>query len=235
MKSDSLPGYGLFGLHAQSPLSAAASRVVKGSGDLQCAALDQLGALRKANEQMKGSRGRQRIRDCVYVALLRAVNVGGTGKLAMSDLKAMCLEAGFADVETYIASGNVVFQAKMSSEQAKAALKERLRRHFGKPVGVVIRTADELAAILATNPFKKEPASKTIAIFLDEPPRSDALQHATGRQREEMRLGAREIFVHYVDGIGRSKLAIPAGRNGTGRNMNTVAKLAAMAAKKGRG
>jgi len=184
---------------------------------------------------MKGSRSRQRIRDCVYVALLRAVNVGGTGKLAMSDLKAMCLEAGFADVETYIASGNVVFQAKMSSEQAKAALKERLRRHFGKPVGVVIRTADELAAILETNPFKKEPASKTIAIFLDEPPRSDALQHATGRQREEMRLGACEIFVHYADSIGRSKLAIPAGRNGTGRNMNTVAKLAAMAAKKGRG
>src|SRR5262245_61344928 len=63
------------------------------------------------------------------------------------------------------------------------------------------------------------------SIFLDERPRSDALRHATGRHREEMRLGAREIFVHYVDGIGGSKLAIPAARNGTGRNINTVAKL----------
>src|SRR5215510_10677861 len=184
---------------------------------------------------MKGSRGRQRMQDHVYVALLRAVNVGGTGKLAMSDLKAMCLEAGFADVETYIASGNVVFQAKMSAVEVKAALEARLRHHFGKSVGVLIRTADEMAAILETNPFKKDPASKTITIFLDERPRSDALRHATGRHREEMRLGAREIFVHYVDGIGGSKLAIPAARNGTGRNMNTVAKLAAMAGKKGRG
>ena len=180
---------------------------------------------------MKGSRGRQRMQDHVYVALLRAVNVGGTGKLAMLDLKAMCLEAGFSDVETYIASGNVVFQANMSAVEVKAALEEQLRHHFGKSVGVLIRTADEMAAILHTNPFKKDPA-KTVAIFLDEPPRSDALQHATGGQREEMRLGAREIFVHYVDGIGRSKLAIPAARNGTGRNMNTVTKLAAMAAKR---
>jgi uncharacterized protein (DUF1697 family) len=125
----------------------------------------------------------------------------------------------------------------MSAKEAKAALEERLGRHLGKPVGVVIRTVDELAAILETNPFKKHPPSKTIAIFLDAPPPRDTLQHATGRRREEMRLGTREIFVHYVDGIGRSKLAIPAAHNGTGRNMNTIAKLAAMAArtKAGRG
>src|SRR5215475_3406275 len=107
---------------------------------------------------MKGSRGRQRIGDCVYVALLRAVNVGGTGKLARADLKAMCLEAGFADVETYIASGNVVFQAKMSAVEVKAALAERLREADGKSVGVRDRPADEMAARLETIPFKKDPA-----------------------------------------------------------------------------
>ena len=180
---------------------------------------------------MKGSRSGRPVADRVYVALLRAVNVGGTGKLAMSDLNAICLDAGFSNVNTYIASGNVVFQARMSAKEAKTALEERLGRHVGKPVGVAIRTADELAAILDSNPFKKDPPSTTIAIFLDAPPPGDALQHARGRHREEMRLGAREIFVRYVDGIGRSKLTIPAARNSTGRNMNTVAKLAAMAAR----
>ena len=180
---------------------------------------------------MKASRSGQSVPARVYVALLRAVNVGGTGKLAMSDLKTICLDAGFSDAKTYIASGNVVFQARMTAKEAKAALEERLGRHVGKPVGVAIRTADELAAILETNPFKKDPPSKTIAIFLDAPPPGDALQHVTGRHQEEMRLGAREIFVRYVHGIGRSKLTIPAARNGTGRNMNTVAKLAAMAAR----
>jgi uncharacterized protein (DUF1697 family) len=180
---------------------------------------------------MKGGRRRQSASDCVYVALLRAVNVGGTGKLAMADLKAICREAGFAHVETYIASGNVVFQAKMSAGEVKTALEERLRRHAGKPVSVAIRSVDELAAIVEANPFKTEAPSKTVTIFLDNPPPADALLHATGRQREALHLGTREIFVHYVNGIGGSKLIIPAARSGTGRNMNTVAKLAALAAK----
>ena len=149
----------------------------------------------------------------------------------MSDLKAICREAGFAHAETYIASGNVVFQAKISADEVKTALEERLRRHVGKPVNVAIRTVEELAAILEANPFKTATPSKTVAIFLDHPPPADALSQATGRQREELHLGNREIFVHYVDGIGRSKLAIPAARSGTARNMNTVAKLAALAAK----
>ena len=58
----------------------------------------------------------------VHVALLRAVNVGGTGKLPMTELKAMCVDAGFADVETYIASGNVVFSSRLGAAKVKAAL-----------------------------------------------------------------------------------------------------------------
>jgi uncharacterized protein (DUF1697 family) len=168
----------------------------------------------------------------VYIALLRAVNVGGTGTLRMADLKTLCREAGFTYAETYIASGNLVIEAKMSARQVKQALEQRLGSHAGKPVAVIVRTADELAAVLAANPFRTAEPSQTLVIFLDDPPPRDALQHATGRRREEMRLGAREIFVHYVDGMGRSKLKIPAARKGTTRNMNTVAKLSAMAAKR---
>ena len=165
-----------------------------------------------------------------YIALLRAVNVGGTGKLPMADLRAMCIEAGFTDVRTYIASGNVLFRSKLSAAKAKSTLEARLLGYAGSPVGVVIRTAAEMEAILKSNPFPKAAQNHAVAIFLDAPPPKDALTHATGQKREEMRLGKREIFVHYPDGIGTSKLKIPAAKSGTGRNMNTIAKLVEMAA-----
>jgi len=163
-----------------------------------------------------------------YVALLRAVNVGGTGKLPMSDLKAMCLDAGFARVETYIASGNVVFDTKASPAKVKAELEKRLQASVGKPIGVIVRSAAEMQAVLKANPFPKAEPKYTYAIFLDGPPPADALEHVSGVQDEKMRLGKREIFVHYGSGMGRSKLKIPAAKNGTARNMNTVAKLVQM-------
>ena len=166
-----------------------------------------------------------------YIALLRAVNVGGTGKLAMADLTAMCRAAGFTRVQTYIASGNVVFDSKASAAKVKAALEARLLAHAGKPIGVVVRTASEMAAVLKANPFPHGATNRTVAIFLDKRPPSDALDHAVGAKDEELRLGAREIYVHYPGGQGTSKLQIPAAKAGTARNMNTVAKLAEMAAK----
>ena len=168
-----------------------------------------------------------------YVALLRAVNVGGTGKLSMSDLKAMCERAGFLTVRTYIASGNVVFASRMSEARIKAALEAALEAYAGKPVGVLVRTAAEMAAVVARNPFPDTPPSRTVAIFLDEPPPRDAAERATGRADEEIRLGRREIYVHYGDGMGRSRLKIPAARAGTARNINTITKLAEMAAELG--
>lgn len=166
-----------------------------------------------------------------YVALLRAVNVGGTGKLAMADLKAICREAGFADVETYIASGNAVFASKAKPVSVKAALETRLRAFAGKPVGVMLRTAAEMAAVLKANPFPKTEPRYTYAIFLERPPSRDALAQARGQKDEEMRLGKREIYVYYPSGMGRSRLRIPGDEAGTARNMNTIAKLAEMASK----
>jgi len=166
-----------------------------------------------------------------YVALLRAVNVGGTGSLPMAELRSMCADAGFARVETYIASGNVVFASKAAPARVQAELEARLFAFAGKPVGVVVRTAAEMLAVLEANPFAQAEPKYTYAVFLDRPPPRDALDHAVGQSDEEMRLGIREIFVHYPSGMGRSKLKIPAARMGTARNMNTVAKLAEIAAK----
>ncbi|MEZ5822147.1 MAG: DUF1697 domain-containing protein [Xanthobacteraceae bacterium] len=165
-----------------------------------------------------------------FVALLRAVNVGGTGKLPMSDLKAMCEELGFASVRTYIASGNVVFGSRKSEAAIKAALEKRLEAYAGKPVGVLLRSAAEMAQVLADNPFPKAKPNRTVAIFLDDKPPKDALAGVRGQKDEEIRLGRRECYVHYGDGMGQSKLVIPAAKTGTARNMNTVATLAKMAA-----
>jgi uncharacterized protein (DUF1697 family) len=165
-----------------------------------------------------------------FIALLRAVNVGGTGKLQMSDLERLCEKAGFRKARTYIASGNVVAERDGSGTQAKAALEAELRAYAGKPIGVIVRTATEMSEVVANNPFPDRVASRTVAIFLDYAPAVDALSQIKGQANEEVRLGAREIYVHYPDGIGRSKLHIFAADDGTARNMNTVAKLATMAA-----
>ncbi len=165
-----------------------------------------------------------------YVALLRAVNVGGTGKLPMSDLKAMCETAGFEQVQTYIASGNVVFTSKETTKKVQARLEAALAAYAGKPVGVLVRTAAEMAAVLAANPFAGRDPSRTVAIFLDAPVPTSALKAATGLAEEEMQIGKREIYIHYPSGQGQSRLKIPAANAGTARNMNTVAKLAEMAA-----
>lgn len=164
-----------------------------------------------------------------FVALLRAINVGGTGKLAMTDLKAMCKAAGFRSIRTYIASGNVVFESDRSAAAVRKDLEERLLAYAGKPVGVFVRTAREMAEVLARNPFPDAAANRTMAIFLDAAPPPTALESVSGRVDEEVALGRKEIYVRYGENMGRSKLKIPAAKSGTARNMNTVAKLAAMA------
>jgi uncharacterized protein (DUF1697 family) len=165
-----------------------------------------------------------------FIALLRAVNVGGTGKLPMTELKAMCEASGFAGVRTYIASGNVVFTSRKSESAVKKALEAALEAYAGKPVGVMVRSATEMAQVLADNPFPKLAPNRTMAVFLDRTPPADTLAGLRGQKDEEVRLGRREIYIHYGDGMGQSKLVVPAAKAGTARNMNTVAALAKMAA-----
>ena len=165
-----------------------------------------------------------------FIALLRAVNVGGTGKLPMSDLKEICEASGFSGVRTYIASGNVVFTSGKSEAAVKKALEARLEAYAGKPVGVLVRSAAQMQAVLTDNPFPKAPANRVVAVFLDAAPAADTVAAVRGQKNEQIGLGRREIYIHYGDGIAKSKLAVPAAKTGTARNMNTVATLAKMAA-----
>jgi len=87
----------------------------------------------------------------------------------MEDLRALCAEAGFTKVRTFIASGNVVFSCRKSEAYVKAALEARLEDYAGKKVGVFVRTAAEMAAVAANNPFADLAANRTYAVFLDAP------------------------------------------------------------------
>ena len=168
-----------------------------------------------------------------WIALLRAVNVGGTGKLPMAELRAMCEAIGFEDVRTYIASGNVVLRSAQSGargeKQVKTLLEKELARYAGKPVGVLLRTPGEMAAVLAANPFPDAAPNRNVVVFLDAAPPLDTLAGVSHRNGEEIALGKREIHIHYGEGMADSKLRIPAAKSGTARNMNTVAKLVEMA------
>jgi len=165
-----------------------------------------------------------------YVVLLRAINVLGSGKLPMAQLKTICENAGFRSVRTYIASGNVVFQSPQKEAQVRALLQPPIAAVLGKPAGIFVRTAEEMAAVHAANPFPDKPADRTVAFFLNEPPPPDAHLNVSNNAGEQLRLGLREIYVHYPDGIGQSRIKIPAALPGTARNMNTIAKLAELAA-----
>jgi uncharacterized protein (DUF1697 family) len=131
-----------------------------------------------------------------FIALLRAVNVGGTGKLPMSDLKDICEALGFEAVRTYIASGNVVFTSRKSEAAIKTALEKRLATYAGKPVGVLVRSAAEMAQVLSDNPFPKAAPNRTMAVFLERAPAPDALTGMRGQRDEQVRLGRREIYIH---------------------------------------
>ncbi len=166
----------------------------------------------------------------VFVGLLRAINVGGTGKLAMSELRELCESVGFARARTYIQSGNVVFESDSPEIAVLDLLEDALAVKMDKKVDVVIRSADELTRVLDANPFSEAQPSKVAVVLGKRSIRPDVLEGIVAPGGEQLALGNREIYVHYPDGMGRSKLKLPNLHSPvTVRNINTVTRLVAMA------
>ncbi len=174
----------------------------------------------------------------VFIALMRAVNVGGTGRLPMRELKAACMKAGLGRVSTYIASGNVVVETDKSAAAVKRLLTDILRDRFGLTRNhALIRTPQSLAAVIAGNPFEAAAAerpNRLMVNFLDGLPPAgvaDALRAYPGP--EQLRLEGEHLYIDYAQGVARSKLTafldktlrVPA----TGRNWSTINRLLEMA------
>jgi len=170
-----------------------------------------------------------------YIALLRGVNVG-QNMLKMDRLRALCENLGAKNARTYLQSGNVVFEGSGSPSHWSAALEKKLAGETRLPVSVIVRTAPEVSAVLAGNPFLKEKGidiARLGVVFLQQPLSKAALEalHAMKIGRERFHCAAKEIYIHCPDGFGRSKLylldKIVAQRTTT-RNWNTVTKLCEM-------
>jgi len=172
----------------------------------------------------------------VWIALLRAVNLGSRNKVPMAGLRELFENAGGEDVRTYIQSGNVVFaQAKPDS----AALEAAVAKEFGVETVIVLRTARQMKKLAGSHPFGKDTSNSHVA-FLSEKPSRTALRRLaevdTGTDRIEV-IGS-DIALHYPNGfqgatLTAAKLEKLLGVQGTARNWRTVAKLAELAAESG--
>jgi uncharacterized protein (DUF1697 family) len=183
-----------------------------------------------------------------HVALLRGINVGGNKKVVMADLRVLVAELGHADVSTYINSGNVLFTPPPGQDSAAMAaeMSAAIAGKLGVSCSVVVLTRDELAQVIAVNPYQDEPDPRRVhAVFLSEPPGQEVLGKidaavaaaAAKGARDSVRGTERALYLHTPDGYGNSELAEAtmkivgapkAGVIGTARNWATVGKLLAL-------
>jgi uncharacterized protein (DUF1697 family) len=176
-----------------------------------------------------------------YVILLRAVNVGGYGKLSMADFRKTLSDLGFKNVKTYIQSGNAVVDANASADKIGQSVGRALQKITGSPVDVVIRTHDQLDELIRMNPFAAEAVdgARVHVAFLSGPAAPEArtaLDRVVAQypqRRDRYHLAGHHIYFHFPDGAADTKfsgktLDRAIGVTGTGRNWNTVLKLHAM-------
>jgi uncharacterized protein (DUF1697 family) len=165
-------------------------------------------------------------------ALLRGVNLGGR-KVIMSALREVCEAAGCSEVETLIASGNLVLKSRLKGEKLERKLEAAILEGLGLKTDVFVREAAELEAIVAGNPFKafaRTSPNYVVVDFMRAPASGAELEamRKTALTGEEWRQGRGCLYIKFPKGQGASKLKLP--KLGTNRNWNTVTKLAAMAA-----
>ena len=176
-----------------------------------------------------------------YVAFLRAVNVGGRNKVPMAKLRDALTAAGLEDVATVLQSGNVVFRSRSSATAAAKLVAGAIEESFGLAVEVVIRTAAELGAVAATNPFlddEPERDAKTLHVaFLSKRPAAAAVKKLDPDRSppDAFSIHGRETYLSYPNGSGRTRLTLDyiektLGVTGTARNWRTVQRLADLVA-----
>ncbi len=168
------------------------------------------------------------------------MNVGGKAKIAMADLRALAADLGLGEPKTLLQSGNLVFASKAKPADLETLLERETEKRLGLKTACLVRSGKEWDAVIAANPFpeaaKSDPSHLVVMPLKEAPPAAavKALQDAI-KGTEIVRAEGRTLYATYPAGIGTSKLTIAVIERklatiGTGRNWNTVLKLAAMAA-----
>lgn len=171
-----------------------------------------------------------------WVALLRAVNLGARNKVPMAELRTLLSAAGYGDVRTYIASGNVLLDGPRKRSTVAAELERLIADAFGVDTTAVMRTPKELAAVVADHPFGSD-ISRSHVVFLAGRPSAAAARRLTAADHSPDRavLSGANVYVQYPAGVQGSRLSASRierllGVAATHRNWRTVAALAELAA-----
>ena len=175
-----------------------------------------------------------------YISMLRGINVSGQKQVRMAELKSLYELLGFADVETYVQSGNVVFDsAEQDALKLRKSIEGQIEESFGFSVPVLVRSADDFRRILERHPFKHEEPVRVLVTFLYEPPDQSKLDDLSRYEDKVDRfaIGEQEIFLFCPGGYGKSKLSNTfferkLGVVATTRNWKTVNRLYEMASER---
>lgn len=170
-----------------------------------------------------------------HIALLRGINVGGHRRVPMAELRALVASLGYAEVASYIQSGNLVFGATADESSIVVTLEGAIEDVFGFAVPVIVRSAEEMAGVAAAHPLVDTAAHprRAMVAFLDRVPEVDlaTVIEAEAYLPDRFVASGREVYLDYPDGSARSKLthSLLEGTldvRATIRNWNTVTKLA---------
>ena len=172
-----------------------------------------------------------------HVALLRAVNVGGR-TLPMAALRTLCEDLGWADVTTYIQSGNVVFSVEGKTDALEVKLEKAIVKEFGLEVPVIVRTAAQWARYAKANPFPKaaeDEPNRLMLLLAKRPPAAgaEAAIQARAKDGEQVKQAGGALWIHFPAGSGQSKLTPSSidravGSPATSRNYRTVLRIGEM-------
>jgi uncharacterized protein (DUF1697 family) len=172
-----------------------------------------------------------------WVALLRAVNLGARNKVPMAQLRTLLADAGYDNVSTYIASGNVFLDGPKNRAVVAGELELLIADAFGVETTAIMRKPDELAAVVAGHPFGTD-VSQSHVVFLARKPGPKAAKRLADADHwpDQAVLAGAEVYLHYPAGVQGSRLSAARLEKllelpGTHRNWRTVAALAELAAK----
>ncbi|MDQ0058689.1 DUF1697 domain-containing protein [Paenibacillus harenae] len=179
----------------------------------------------------------------IYIALLRGINVGGNNKIKMADLRVALGDLGLNNVQTYIQSGNVLFESEEDEGVLREKIEQQIEKVFGLPIKTILRTVEDLKNIVANLPFSEgqiagaeeagEGASLYVAMLLSEPEREriDKLR-AFETEDERFHIVGKDVYLLFKRSVRNSKLSAQVEKLGvlpTTRNWNTINKLIELA------
>jgi uncharacterized protein (DUF1697 family) len=166
-----------------------------------------------------------------YAVFLRGVNLGPNNKISMPALRQMAEDLGYTDVATYINSGNLIISSPKKAAAVEREISKAIKDTFGRSIDVAVRTPAQLKKIVAENPYPDGNPSQVTVAFLTKAPAKDAKDKvaAVAKDYEPFMFAGQEVYVHYSQGIGRSKLAERfsdiIGVSSTVRNIRTIEKV----------